>query len=245
MDLTDKSPNLPLYLQIKNDLDEKIVKGVYSPNELFPTEKKLAEQYKVSRVTIRNVMGMLAKEGKITRKAGYGTILNGDYQSMKKFTMVKSFTTEMKEAGAETQTLDSSLSIVFAGENLINIFKCAFSDKIYELKRLRGVGKKPINFSDTMLLLPIELPTTKEFLYGSLYAFLVSKNIYFSKFEEQIEAVMPTKEMAALLSIDKDTCALKRIRWGYDQNGRLIEYTINYYDAKLYKYNIEIGMKGK
>ena len=79
MDLTDKSPNLPLYLQIKNDLDEKIVKGVYSPNELFPTEKELAEQYKVSRVTIRNVMGLLAKEGKITRKAGYGTILNGDY----------------------------------------------------------------------------------------------------------------------------------------------------------------------
>ena len=159
--------------------------------------------------------------------------------------MVKSFTTEMKESGAESQTLDSSLSILFADPHLMSIFKCGFSEKIYELKRLRGVGKKPINFSDTLLLLPIELPTTKEFLYGSLYAYLVSKDIYFSKFEEQIEAVMPTKEMASLLSIDKDACVLKRIRWGYDQKHKLIEYTVSYYDANLYKYNIEIGMQGK
>jgi GntR family transcriptional regulator len=245
MDINDKNTDLPLYLQIKKDLDEKIERGVYTPDKLFPTEKELSEQYKVSRVTIRSVMGLLAKEGKITRKAGYGTILNGDYQSMKKFTMVKSFTTEMKESGAESQTLDSSLSILFADPHLMSIFKCGFSEKIYELKRLRGVGKKPINFSDTLLLLPIELPTTKEFLYGSLYAYLVSKDIYFSKFEEQIEAVMPTKEMASLLSIDKDACVLKRIRWGYDQKGKLIEYTVSYYDANLYKYNIEIGMQGK
>ena len=44
-----------------------------------------------------------------------------------------------------------------------------------------------------------------------------------------------------ILNLDKDGAVLKRIRKGYSESGVLLEYTINYYDAKLYRYSVEVA----
>ena len=49
------------------------------------------------------------------------------------------------------------------------------------------------------------------------------------------------KELKEKLKLDKDVAILKRIRKGYDVNDNLIEYTINYYDANLYTYKVEVA----
>ena len=148
----------------------------------------------------------------------------------------------MKDIGAEaTKTFSSTISIVFADVKMMSVFNCEFSSRLYNLKRLRGVNDKAVVYSDTWLNLDVELPTTREFLFGSLYSYLISKNVLFSRFEEELEAVIPSKEMKELLNLDKDTAVLKRIRKGYDVNDKLIEYTINYYDASLYKYTVEVA----
>ena len=59
--------------------------------------------------------------------------------------------------------------------------------------------------------------------------------------QEELEAIIPTKEMRELLNLDKDGAVLKRIRKGYSESGVLLEYTINYYDAKLYRYSVEVA----
>lgn len=234
--------NLPLYLIIKEDLVNKINDGEYKTHAMLPPEKTLSDIYNVSRVTMRKALDELAKAGLIKRQAGFGTTINHNREDLKLFTMVESFTNEMKESGqSNTHTISSTISIVFADEDLMNRFNCDFSDKIYNLKRVRGSDDKPIVFSDTWLKLPIDLPTDKEFLYGSLYKYLISENIYFSKFEEELEAINPSKNMRDILKLDKDGVVLKRIRKGFDIKGNLIEYTINYYDAKLYRYTVEVA----
>ncbi len=234
--------NAPLYLQIKEELYRRIMEGEYRYDEMLPSEKTLVEQFGVSRVTIRKALDVLESEGMITRRAGFGTTINHDHSELKNFTMVKSFTNEMKESGAaNTVTFSSTISIVFADSELMKRFHCEFSEKLYNLKRVRGSGDKAIVYSNTWLHLPIDLPTTKEFLFGSLYGYLIAENVVFSRFEEELEAMLPSRELREILKIEKDGAVLKRIRKGYDINNRLIEYTINYYDAKYYHYSVEVA----
>lgn len=237
--VTNLSKHIPMYIQIKKDLQKKIFDGVYSADEMLPSESELIKIYGVSRVTIRKALNELEKESIITRRAGYGTTINHDHKELKKFTSVKSFTNEMKESGVKTETFSSVISIVFADADLMKIFNCDYSAKIYNLKRVRGYDKKPIVYSNTYLKLPFDLPTDKEFLFGSLYKYLIDNNILFSRFDEELEAVMPSHEMRQLLQLDNDGIVLKRVRKGYGVDNSVVEYTINYYDSKLYKYTIE------
>ena len=232
--------NIPLYIQVKNDIYNRIITNEYG--EMLPTEKELIETYKVSRVTLRKALEKLEKEKIIIRKAGFGTRINRNQSELKNFTLVKSFTNEMKETGAKnTITFSSIISIVFADKHMAEIFNCDIDTKLYNLKRVRGVGEKAIVYSDTWLNLKVDLPTTKEFLFGSLYDFLIKNDIVFSRFEEELEAIMPDKEIRLKLRLEKDGAVLKRVRKGYDVDNNLLEYTKNYYDAKFYKYTVEVA----
>lgn len=232
--------NMPLYIQIKDDIYKKIETGEYA--DILPSEKELMKLYEVSRVTLRGALKLLEDEGIISRKAGFGTKINRQMSELKNFTTVKSFTNEMKENGAATtQTFSSSMSIVFDDNKMSDVFSISPNSKLYNLKRIRGAGDKAIVYSDTWLNLSIDLPMSKEFLFGSLYNYLIENNILFSRFEEELEAMMPTKELKEKLKLDKDVAILKRIRKGYDVNDNLIEYTINYYDANLYTYKVEVA----
>ncbi len=236
----DYEKNIPLYIQVKNDIYRKIENREYT--NMLPSEKLLVELYDVSRVTLRKALEVLEEEGLISRKAGFGTVINQNLSELKNFTMVKSLTNEMKEIGAKNiETFSSTISILYANKEMMDLFSCDSSKKLYNLRRLRGVNEKPIVFSNTWLNIDIDLPTSKDFLFGSLYDFLISNNVFFSRFEEELEAIMPTREYQDLLKLDKDGVILKRIRKGFDSENKLIEYTINYYDAKLYRYSVEVA----
>lgn len=236
----DYEKNIPLYIQVKNDIYRKIENREYT--NMLPSEKLLVELYDVSRVTLRKALEVLEEEGLISRKAGFGTVINQNLSELKNFTMVKSLTNEMKEIGAKNiETFSSTISILYANKEMMDLFSCDSSKKLYNLRRLRGVNEKPIVFSNTWLNIDIDLPTSKDFLFGSLYDFLISNNVFFSRFEEELEAIIPTREYQDLLKLDKDGVILKRIRKGFDSENKLIEYTINYYDAKLYRYSVEVA----
>ena len=232
--------NIPMYLQIKKDIYDKIVNQEF--NEILPTEKELLKMYQVSRVTLRGALKLLEEEGYIKRKAGFGTKINRKKHELKNFTTVQSFTNEMKENGtANTITFSSAISIVFADKKMASMFDCELTERLYNLKRVRGIEDKAVVYSDTWLNLNIDLPTSKEFLFGSLYDYLISNNILFSRFEEELDAIIPSKELKETLNLAKDVAVLKRARKGYDINNKLIEYTINYYDASLYTYKVEVA----
>lgn len=64
-----------LYLSLKNRLCEMIYKGIYQDGENIPPERVLAEELKVSRVTVRKALDLLEKDGIIERVQGSGTLV--------------------------------------------------------------------------------------------------------------------------------------------------------------------------
>ena len=67
--------NDPLYLAIYKDLLKQIEGGLFSEGKKLPTEKELADKYKVSRITCKKAFDMLVKNGYVYRIPGKGTFV--------------------------------------------------------------------------------------------------------------------------------------------------------------------------
>ena len=65
----------PLYQKIFNDLTTGIRNGAWQDGDRLPSEKELAEQYGVSRITSKKALEMLADAGCIVRMPGKGSFV--------------------------------------------------------------------------------------------------------------------------------------------------------------------------
>src|SRR5690242_16245172 len=63
------------YVQIEEELTERIHAGILHPGERIPPERELAEQMQVSRMTVRQALGRLADRGLLVREQGRGTFV--------------------------------------------------------------------------------------------------------------------------------------------------------------------------
>ncbi len=68
--------NAPLYQQIYDEIKDAIEKGVYAPKERIPSELELAEQYEVSRITVRRAVEELCSDGYLVQQQGRGTFVS-------------------------------------------------------------------------------------------------------------------------------------------------------------------------
>ena len=53
------SADTPRYLRLANDLAAQIRAGQWAPGDAIPPERKIAEQYGVSRVTVRRALELI------------------------------------------------------------------------------------------------------------------------------------------------------------------------------------------
>lgn len=65
----------PLYLTVADALRRRIELGDWMPGDRLPNEKELAEEMYVSRVTLREALGLLERDGVITRRHGIGSFV--------------------------------------------------------------------------------------------------------------------------------------------------------------------------
>jgi GntR family transcriptional regulator len=68
--------HIPYYYQIKEDILQRIQRGTWPPGSKLPSEMELAEQYGVSRPTVRQALAELTQEGYLIREKGRGTFVS-------------------------------------------------------------------------------------------------------------------------------------------------------------------------
>ena len=84
----------PIYLQLREVVRAKIEDGEYPPGTAIPSENVLAETYGINRLTVRNAIDALVKEGLLKRVQGKGV-----------YVMVK-FERDLEVLGGFSQTMN-------------------------------------------------------------------------------------------------------------------------------------------
>ena len=66
--------SLPLYQQLQRGLRQAIQNKLLAPEDALPPEREMAEEFSVSRITVRKALDGLVGEGLLTRRQGSGHV---------------------------------------------------------------------------------------------------------------------------------------------------------------------------
>ena len=73
--MLDKHGHIPLYIQLKEALLQKIKEEIWPTDTQIPTEKALMSEYHVGRATVRQAISMLLNDGYLYIRHGIGTFV--------------------------------------------------------------------------------------------------------------------------------------------------------------------------
>ena len=72
---TYQRSRIPLYVQLANTLRRRIEDGQWEPSQKISTLEELEKEFQVARVTVRQAVDLLHKEGLVHRQQGRGTFV--------------------------------------------------------------------------------------------------------------------------------------------------------------------------
>jgi GntR family transcriptional regulator len=73
---SDRRGTIPAYIQVAAALRRRIEVGDWQPSEKISTLDELEAEFGVARVTVRQAVDLLEREGLVTRQQGRGTFVN-------------------------------------------------------------------------------------------------------------------------------------------------------------------------
>lgn len=95
--------NIPVYIQIANDIREKIISERLKEDEKLPSLREYSTRYEVTSLTIQRAMQQLEMEGVIEKKRGVGSFVVKGSKNKLQEEMIEShiteFITRMKNMG--------------------------------------------------------------------------------------------------------------------------------------------------
>lgn len=74
----DRSSPVPAYYQIATDIKNTIIRRGWEVGKKLPSENELSNRYQVSRVTLRQALAELEKDGIIIKRHGEGSFVNAN-----------------------------------------------------------------------------------------------------------------------------------------------------------------------
>ncbi len=107
----------PLYEQIKDTLRARVLDGSYPPHSRMPSESELCAMYGVSRITVRQALGDLQKEGLVFRLHGKGTFVSKP-KAFQNVASLQGFAEAMSSMGYEIVNQLRSFGIVKADRHV-------------------------------------------------------------------------------------------------------------------------------
>ena len=244
MDEINRESPIPLYYQIYELLKKRIRSGEFRLGDYLPSENQLTAYYGVSRLTVREALSELAKEGLIEKRKGRGSIVVGP-KNIENLTGLHGFTEEAKLAGAKPTSLVLENRLVDAPPYVSEKLGLPHGSKMVLLKRLRFLDNTPYAIEsaylnlmvDVRILNILEMDMSKHSLYEFLRKTLKLKLIYA---DETLEFAKTTKEAQKLLQLPKDACIVRRNRFTYIEGNRCIEYVQSLYRSDRYTFTVRL-----
>jgi len=137
------STELPQYLRIADELRTRLLPlPLGAP---FDTEIDLAEEFGVSRGTIRQAIDILVHEGLLVRMKGRGSFRSQQLPTYS-IALVHSLTSAIREIGSGSEIRDLSITVVPAPPDVADMLNVPHGEKVRRVMRVRIVNGIPFAY---------------------------------------------------------------------------------------------------
>lgn len=235
----------PIYIQMSEHLQRQIQAGVYPVGCKLPSERELAEQFQVSRMTARQAVQELVQRGQAYSQVGKGTFVSPPkiHQELRELT---SFSEEMRRRGNTPSSIVVMKAVQNADAHVAYYLQINEHDPIAVLQRVRLADGKPMALETAHLNARFcpHLLENHNFSHQSLYEVLnETYNIRLVWANQLIEARLPDEHEQAQLNIQTTDPVLSLTRVTFDEADQPIEFVRSVYIGKHYQLRTILKME--
>lgn len=232
---------LPLYAQIKDALRTRILDGTYAPHSQMPSEHELCAMFGVSRITVRQALGDLQKEGLLFKLHGKGTFVSKP-KAFQNVSSLQGFAEAMSSMGYEIVNQLRSFRVVEASRQVAARLGVEEGSPVTEIHRVRLLNREPVS---------LELTWLPETLGARLAnADLVTRDIFLilendcgvplGHADIAIDAILADEDIADALRVEEGSPVLRIDRLTHDAHGAPIDYEHLYFRGDAFQYRLRI-----
>ncbi|AJY14377.1 GntR family transcriptional regulator [Burkholderia dolosa] len=231
----------PLYVQIKDTLRARILDGTYAPHSRMPSEHELCAMFDVSRITVRQALGDLQKEGLLFKLHGKGTFVSKP-KAFQNVTSLQGFAEAMSSMGYEIVNQLRSLRTVKADRHLATKLNLHEGAPLVEIHRVRLLNREPVSLERTWV--PEALG--KRIAGADLATrdiFLILENdcgVPLGHADVSIDAILADDEIVDALRVEEGSPVLRIERLTHDAAGAPIDYEHLYFRGDAFQYRLRI-----
>ncbi|MDF2152570.1 phosphonate utilization transcriptional regulator PhnR [Vibrio sp. CAU 1672] len=217
------------YVKIKDSMVEQIEAGMLSPRQKLPAERKLAESFDTTRVTLREALSLLEAEGRIYREDRRGWFISPEplrYDPSQKLSFPDIAKSQNRIPKTELLAAKGILANKLAAR-LLNL--PPFSD-VYRVDRVRYLEDRPVVYMTNYIrpecfpnLLDFELNHSLTDIYHEHFGVVYQKSQY------RISTSTLLGDTAQALRATSGTPAMVIERINYNQHGELIDCEISHW----------------
>ncbi|MFC1960959.1 GntR family transcriptional regulator [Chloroflexota bacterium] len=229
----------PLYVQIQDYIQLNIENGVYSVDEKIPSERQLAAQFGVNRLTVSKAIHELAQDGLVYSRVGKGTFVAAT-KIRQPLQTLTGFTEDMhnRQKIASSRVLDAGVEPV--NEDVAKALSILPSTAVMVLHRVRLANEKPMALEKATIshaLCP-NIIDNHDFSQESLYRVLQENyNIQVAYAHQTIEARFAGADILEPLEAAANTPILFITRVTYTADDQPVEYVRSSYRGDRYKFH--------
>jgi GntR family transcriptional regulator len=235
---------VPLYTQIRETIRRRVLDGTYAPHTQMPSEAQMMDSFGVSRITVRQALADLQREGLIFKIAGKGSFV-AKPKAFQNLSRLQGFGEAMAPAGYETFSQVLSSRSVPATEAVARNLHIKQGATVYEIQRLRFLNREPISVDVSWFPLALGRRLAREDL-PSRDIFVILENDYghaLTHADVSIEAISASETLGRQLRTPEGAPLLRieRLTYAGDQP---LDYEHLFYRGDAFQYRLRIDRTG-
>jgi DNA-binding GntR family transcriptional regulator len=234
----DRSSPVPLYFQVAQQIEHAISEGDLAPGDRLDNEISLAEQFGLSRPTMRRAIQELVDKGLLVRKRGVGTqVVHGQVTRPVELTSLFDDLTRHHQAPT---TIVLANEVVLAPDEVAVKLAVAPGSRVLHLRRLRFGHGEPLAIMENFLPEDLIVLGGMDLAARGLYQLMRSKGVNIRVAKQRIGARTGTPEECSLLSEKRGSPVLTMERAAHDDSGRPVEWGRHCYRASQYSFEVTL-----
>lgn len=231
---------LARYLQVGDDLHQRILNGEWKPGDLIPSESFLSEEYEVALGTMRKAIQQLVKNGLLDRHQGIGTFVRrADFnKSLFRFFRFN----DGERVIPESRILN--IKVMKAPDEAARKLGLLDGDDVIWINRLRLIKCNPVliediwlplsKFQELIKLEPSEFPALLYPLYEQICGLAVTS----ASEELMVESIKAEHCQVLGLDMNAPVILIERIAIGIQDE--ILEWRLTRGSADKFRYQINI-----
>ena len=228
----------PVYIQIHNQIKKDIEAGVWSVGDRIPSERELALEFNVSRMTLRQAVQTLVEEGILERQVGAGTFV-ARKKVQEKMTGVTSFTELMEEQGKKPSSRTVSYLVTTPSLSETERLKLKDDEKVLRMERIRYADEVPICFEVATLPYSLVKDYERSQITTSLYRTLEESGREIGHAQQSVSAQVASERIAEYLNIKRGSAILRLRQITELGDGTPFEYVRTQYAGDKFEFYLE------